>query len=507
MPPPDAAESRALVAALLHRDSSLPRAHLDARLRDVARAAAAHAFFHWPLEFPDVFYDRDGRTKDAPGFDAVVGNPPWEMLRADPLEQRDDSGADTASASSRTDRSLLRFIRDCGAYPSCGHGHLNLYQPFVDRALALTRRHGRIGLVLPWGLATDDGATPLRRRLLDETAVTTIVGLDNAAALFPIHRSTRFMAITASPGQPTQEIRAAMGLTRASDLDALPAHEIGGAPAFPMRLTTRQIARISGPSRRFPDVRRAADLAWLERVCAAAPRLGARDGWHVAFGRELNATEVRRHLTATGLPVLECKHVTPFAVDVAAGGDRGNRIDRVTAGRLLPAHPFEWPRLAYRDVSGVTNRTSLIAAVVPAGCVTTHTLLCLKTPLPLERQHFLCALFNSYVLNAIVRALMGGHVTTTIVEALPVPIWRGDRRQRTIARLGRRLAAAPGSPLAHAALQALVARLYGLGAVDFARVLETFPLVPAADRDRAARLHERDIARGARTNGEAGLDG
>jgi hypothetical protein len=102
---------------------------------------------------------------------------------------------------------------------------------------------------------------------------------------------------------------------------------------------------------------------------------------------------------------------------------------------------------------------------------------------------------------------MGGHVTTTIVEALPVPIWRGDRRQRTIARLGRRLAAAPGSSLAHAALQALVARLYGLGAVDFARVLETFPLVPAADRDRAARLHERDIARGARTNGEAGLDG
>jgi hypothetical protein len=506
-PPPDAAESRALVAALLRGDSSLPRAHLDARLRDVVRAAAAHAFFHWPLEFPDVFYDRNGRAQDAPGFDAVVGNPPWEMLRADPLERHqdhDDDDAGIARASSRADRSLLRFVRDCGAYPSCGHGHLNLYQPFVDRALALTRRHGRIGLVLPWGLATDDGAAPLRRRLLDETAVTTIVGVDNAGALFPIHRSTRFMAVTASPGQPTQEIRAAMGLTRASDLDALPAHEIGGTPAFPLRLTPRQIVRISGPSRRLPDIRRADDLVWLERVCVSAPRLGARDGWHVAFGRELNATEARRHLTATGLPVLEGKHVTPFAVDVAAGADR---LDRAMAARLLPAHPFERPRLAYRDVSGVTNRTSLIAAVVPAGCVTTHTLLCLKTPLPRDRQHFLCALFNSYVLNAIVRALMGGHVTTTIVEALPVPIWRGDKRQMTIARLGRRLAAAPGSSLAHAVLQALVARLYGLDAVDFARVLETFPLVPAADRDRAARLHERYIARDARTNGAAGLDG
>lgn len=501
-PPPDAAESRALIAAVLHGDTSLPRAHVSARFRDVARSADAHAFFHWPLEFPDVFYDVDGHPKDAPGFDVVIGNPPWEMLRTDPLE-REPAGATADRASARTDRSLLRFIRDCGAYPSCDRGHVNLYQPFVDRALALTRRHGRLGLVLPWGLATDDGAAPLRARLLDETAITTIVGVDNAEALFPIHRSTRFMAITARTGSRTQETRAAMGLTRAADLDALPAHDIGSVPAFSIRLTPRQIERISGPSRRFPDVRRADDLAWIERICASSPRLGTPDGWHVTFGRELNATEARRHMTADGLPVLEGKHVTPFDVDVAASVDR---LDRRTADRLLPNHPFERPRLAYRDVSGVTNRTSLIAAIVPSGCVTTHTLFCLKTPLPLDRQHFLCALFNSYVLNAIVRALMGGHVTTTIVEALPVPIWRGDREQMTIARLGRRLAAHPGSSLAQAVLHALVARLYGLADAEFARVIETFPLVPAADRDRAARLHARYIARDARTDTATGLD-
>jgi hypothetical protein len=101
---------------------------------------------------------------------------------------------------------------------------------------------------------------------------------------------------------------------------------------------------------------------------------------------------------------------------------------------------------------------------------------------------------------------MGGHVTTTIVEALPAPIWRGDREQVTIARLSRRLAARSDSSLAQAMLQALVARLYGLNDAEFARVLETFPLVPVADRDRAARLHERYIARDARTDGATGLD-
>jgi hypothetical protein len=93
------------------------------------------------------------------------------------------------------------------------------------------------------------------------------------------------------------------------------------------------------------------------------------------------------------------------------------------------------------------------------------------------------------------------------VEALPVPIWRGNRRQSTIARLGRRLASAPGSALAHAVLQALVARLYGLDSTELTRVLETFPLVPSADRERVARLHTRYIARDARPSGSAGLDG
>ena len=44
---------------------------------EAAEAARRHSFFHWDLEFPDVFYGRDGRPKENPGFDAVVGNPPY----------------------------------------------------------------------------------------------------------------------------------------------------------------------------------------------------------------------------------------------------------------------------------------------------------------------------------------------------------------------------------------------------------------------------------------------
>jgi len=72
--------------------------------------------------------------------------------------------------------------------------------------------------------------------------------------------------------------------------------------------------------------------------------------------------------------------------------------------------------------------------------VTTHTLFCLRNTLSDEQHHFLCALFNSSSLNRIVRMLMGGHVTTGLVEHLPAPVWNGDRDQRRLAQLARQLA-------------------------------------------------------------------
>jgi hypothetical protein len=162
----------------------------------------------------------------------------------------------------------------------------------------------------------------------------------------------------------------------------------------------------------------------------------------------------------------------------------------LVAGRLLPARPFDRPRLAYRDVSAIGNRTTLIAAIVPPAVVTTHTLLCLRNPLSLARQQFLCGLFNSYVLNALVRSLIGGHVTTTVVEGLPAPAWRNDRVQRLIATLAGRLAAVWSSH-DECRLQALVAGVYGLSSHEFADVLESFPLVPRSERDRALDLLKR----------------
>lgn len=52
----------------------------DAALARVRRLAREHRFFHWEFEFPDVF-----RTSGS-GFDAIVGNPPWEIQKPNSME-------------------------------------------------------------------------------------------------------------------------------------------------------------------------------------------------------------------------------------------------------------------------------------------------------------------------------------------------------------------------------------------------------------------------------------
>lgn len=426
-PGPSNPELRATFDALLRGDRSLAPSSLPERMAawmaKAREAADAQRFFHWPLEFADLFYQEDGTPKARPGFHAVIGNPPWEMLR----------GKDAADRSD-----LTSFIRGSGLYPSCDRGHVNLYQPFLERSLDLTRPGGRVGLVLPWGLATDEGAASLRRRLFVRERVDTLVGLDNGGGMFPIHRGLRFMVLVASPGFATRTIHARLGVRTAAELDELPGIDDPEAVCrFPLKLKAETIGVAGGPSLRIPDARAEGDLDWLTTITARFPRLG-EPPWAVRFGRELNATEDSESFGTRGLPVIDGKHIRPFRVDTSAVR---RCISEVRAKFLLPAEPYKTARLAYRDVAGVGNRRTLIAAIVPAGVVTTHTLFCLRNRLPVEQHYFLCALFNSAPLNRYVRMLMGGHVTTGLIEQLPVPAWTGDENQLRLAELAEQLSA------------------------------------------------------------------
>jgi len=455
IPAIDARAWPALSAALAGKNSGLPPG-LEGTWRETAASVAStQRFFHWQLEFPEVFFDEQGRPLQTPGFDAVIGNPPW---------------ADAGSVAS--------FTRESGCYRLQGRGHANLYQIFAERMLQLCAGGGRIGMVMPSGFLADHGCADLRRQFFNRCGVDVVLGFDNRERLFPVHRSLRFSIITATRDGTTSELATRFGLHATTDLEGVPdTGEVPGCLRVPLTL----IRRFSGDGLAVPELESARDRSILARVVATAPPLGSSDGWDARFGRELNATDDRRHFLSRGLPVLEGKHLDPFVARVA---DAAHFIDRRTAERILAGRSrIGSPRLGYREVAAATNSRTLIAAVLPAGVVTTHTIFCLRRPSDEPLQWFLCGIFNSFVANYLVRLRGGTHLPAATIHQLPVPVLsRGSDSFALIASLAR---AAADDDVARAEVHARSARAYGFDAEDFAHVLRTFPLVPEPER-RAA---------------------
>jgi hypothetical protein len=97
-------------------------------LDESTEAAAEHRFFHWDLEFPEVYFDGQGRQRgDDAGFDAVVGNPPYLRQEA-----------------------LGPAIKDYyeAAFPETYHGAADLYVYFCEQGLRQLRHGGRMSYIV-----------------------------------------------------------------------------------------------------------------------------------------------------------------------------------------------------------------------------------------------------------------------------------------------------------------------------------------------------------------------
>ncbi len=512
---PSPALAGELIAGALGAETTLPKSQLERWLSRASTLARQRQAFHWEIEFPEVFFDRDGRLRPDGGFDAVIGNPPWDVLRA-------DTGTPALRASDRGRTSaLLRFFRESGVYRYQGHGHPNSYQLFIERATQLTRPGGRFGLIVPSGLATDHGSAQLRRRLLERSTIDTWLGFTNRGAIFPIHRSVRFILLAGANEGSTDRLTFRCGLSDAAVLERRPSSAREEPDREAISISRLRLEAWDPEHLTIPEIASPATLQILTHLAAVAPPLGSggpvspklygvdgplsptslgEGGWGATFGRELNATDDRKHFSAAAkraprsrhLPIVEGKHLSPFQVSVP---NDGLVIPIDIAGRLIArASSFGRCRLAYRDVASATNRLTLIAALLPRHTISTHTVFCLKTRLSLRDQWCLLALLNSLVANYLIRLRVTTHVTATLMARLPVPRpSSGSAAYRELITLARALSKTgiDGAPDTYARLNALVGSLYQLTPADYEAIVETFPLLPAEIRSRCINEYVR----------------
>ena len=175
---------------------------------EIQRLATQYQFFHWHLEFPDVF--RVSAEQETPeneetgwngGFDVVLGNPPWEQL-----EQQDSVILD------KVIEGVKHFIERSGKFLFTGKGRKNLYGLFAELASQELSRTGNIGLVLPTGILQDKPAASLTEALAQTARISSVYDFQNRRETkdgekwFPdAHPQQRFSLVTISNNSPSTQ--------------------------------------------------------------------------------------------------------------------------------------------------------------------------------------------------------------------------------------------------------------------------------------------------------------
>ncbi|MFJ9089259.1 Eco57I restriction-modification methylase domain-containing protein [Streptomyces sp. NPDC102384] len=245
-------------------DKPLADEAAELMLADIVRR---NQFFHWHLEFPRVFRvedpDADNANPDTGwqgGFDAVLGNPPWERVKIQKKEwfaARDEriAAADTASIrdgmiealkhsvyedgepnegdrqlyveyqfDQRESKGQVTMYRKSGLFPKTGFGDVNTYAVFAEKARQLIGPKGMAGLVLPTGIATDKTTADFFSDLVKRRQMVAVLDMENEEKLFPAVTNRVAFCLFTMAGRDFAEhyqvVRLAFRARRPDQLDA-----------------------------------------------------------------------------------------------------------------------------------------------------------------------------------------------------------------------------------------------------------------------------------------------
>ncbi len=219
-------------------------------LAHVRKLDTEERFLHWQVAFPGVWSDWE-RPERRGGFDAVIGNPPWDRIKLQQVEWFAARRPAIAHAQRAADRKRMiaalqqdgdplaaeferanhraaataHMARACGAYPFLSRGDINLYSLFVERAMALVKPDGMVGLLVPSGIASDKTAAPFFRSLATQGRLRALYDFENrrtrydAPPFFPdVDSRFKFCAFIAGPSPSDNPAQCAFFLQDISEL-------------------------------------------------------------------------------------------------------------------------------------------------------------------------------------------------------------------------------------------------------------------------------------------------
>ncbi|MGE4262844.1 MAG: hypothetical protein AB7E46_00020 [Desulfovibrio sp.] len=259
---------------------------------------AEESFLNWQVAFPGIWSNWD-EDELVGGFDAVLGNPPWDQMKLLQVEwfaerrkeiamapraadrarmiaqlttMEDPLAADYTRASERADAGV-RMARTGGDYPLLSEGDINLYSLFIERAMTIVKKEGVIGLLVPSGIAADKTASKFFKGVATEGRLRALYDFENRRTRYglkpffgDVHKSFKFSAFVAGRSSLSTPAKCAFFLQAVTELsDAEVCFELsaedfarvnpntGTAPIFRSRRDAELTKKIYGSSKVLVD--------------------------------------------------------------------------------------------------------------------------------------------------------------------------------------------------------------------------------------------------------------
>lgn len=452
---------------------------INALLDECRALAAEEGFLHWELAFPTAWRGlASGRPHG--GFDAILGNPPWDRLKLQQVEwfaERRPQIALQARAADRTrliralqasaDPLYAEYEHASGSYPLLSGGDINLYSLFVERAQAIVDARGIVALLTPSGISADKGAADFFRSISTTGRLAALFDFENRKGFFPdVDSRFKFSALVfGGAARVFEHARCAFYLHRVEDIAARSI--VLGRDDFAAvnpNTGTAPIFRSARDAQIVTRLYRAHPVLVDRRPERATPPLPARALWPVRYVRMFDMTndsglfrttawlqehggyQTAAHRWQCGgeayVPLYEGKMVQAYdhrAASVVVNPDNLHRpAQPMPASAAQHADPAWLPEpqawvvdtpsneliacgwaLAFKHVTAPTNVRTMIAAICPMAGYGN------SLPLLLSRDASACALLlanlNSMALDFVCRQkVQGQNLNLYLVEQLPL---------------------------------------------------------------------------------------
>jgi N-6 DNA Methylase len=483
----------AITEAIFRQIERSPATLMPSIRDEIQRLASQYEFFHWHLAFPDVFRVPSHEEKPenettgwSGGFDVVLGNPPWERIKLQEQEWFTQRRPDIARAPAAKRRRMIaeladkdpalyraflddrrraegesHLVRHSGRYPLCGRGDVNTYTLFAEMNRMFISSTGRVGCIVPSGIATDDTTKVFFQDLMQTRTLVSLFSFFEIRLLFPDTDSRNpFCLLTlAGPGHP-----AVQGTTFV--FNARTTNDIAD-PERRFTLSESDLALLNPNTLTCPVFRSRRDAELTKSIYRRVPVLVREsrpqaNSWGAYYLRlvdysdhaQLLCTRERCHREGYEqhgnkwikdarrcVPVSESKLINAYDHRFATYGPQ-DQVKEVEAAQhadpqfeVIPRYwveeaffsslmtKYEYQPdwfLAYRDVARPTDTRTLIATAIPR-FPASRKLPVLGFHEEGRRGTMLLANLNSFVTDYVVRQKMGGtSMGYFILKQLPV---------------------------------------------------------------------------------------